>query len=66
MDYIHAIENALDMKSEMELLPLQKGDVPDTQADVSKLIADVGFKPSTSVQDGINKFIKWYRHYYNV
>lgn len=66
MDYINAIENALGIKAEMELLPLQKGDVPDTQADVSKLIADVGFKPSTSVQDGINKFIKWYRNYYQV
>lgn len=66
MDYIGAIENALGMKAEMELLPLQKGDVPDTQADVSKLIADVGFQPSTSVQDGINKFIKWYRNYYQV
>jgi UDP-glucuronate 4-epimerase len=64
MDYIHAIENALGMKAEMELLPLQKGDVPDTQADVSKLVADVGFKPDTSVQEGINKFIQWYRSYY--
>ncbi len=66
MDYIKAIENALGIKAEMELLPLQKGDVPDTQADVSKLIADVGFKPSTSVQDGINQFIQWYRSYYKV
>ena len=66
MDYIHAIESALDIKAEIELLPLQKGDVPDTQADVSKLIADVGFKPNTSIQNGINRFIKWYRQYYNV
>lgn len=66
MDYIKAIENALGMKAEIELLPLQKGDVPDTQADVSKLIADVGFKPSTNVQDGIDKFIQWYRDYYKV
>jgi UDP-glucuronate 4-epimerase len=64
MDYIHAIENALGIKAEIELLPLQKGDVPDTQADVSKLITDVGFKPNTSVQDGINTFIEWYRQYY--
>jgi len=65
MDYIHAIEQALGMKAEMELLPLQQGDVPDTEADVSKLIADVGFKPNTSVQDGIDKFIFWYRQYYS-
>lgn len=66
MDYIKAIENALGIKAEIEFLPLQKGDVPDTEADVSKLIEDVGFKPDTSVQDGINKFIKWYRKYYQV
>ena len=66
MDYIHAIETALGIKAEVELLPLQKGDVPDTQADVSKLIADVGFKPNTSVQEGINTFIKWYRQYYKL
>lgn len=66
MDYIQAIENALGMKAEIELLPLQKGDVPDTEADVSKLIADVGFKPETTVTDGINQFIAWYREYYQV
>ena len=65
MDYIHAIENALGKKAELKLLPLQDGDVPDTQADVSHLENDVGFKPATSVQDGINNFIKWYRDYYN-
>jgi UDP-glucuronate 4-epimerase len=66
MDYIHAIENALGIKAKMELLPLQPGDVPDTQADVNKLIKDVGFKPSTPIQSGIDKFIAWYRHYYDV
>ena len=66
MDYIQAIENALGIKAEMELLPLQPGDVPDTQADVDKLIKDVGFKPNTPIQSGIDKFIAWYRHYYDV
>ncbi len=66
MDYIHAIESALGVKAEMELLPLQPGDVPDTQADVAKLIKDVGFKPDTPIQSGIDKFIAWYRHYYDV
>ena len=66
MDYVQAIENALGMKAEMELLPLQQGDVPDTEADVSKLVEDVGFKPDTTVQDGINRFIAWYRDYYKV
>jgi len=66
MDYIHAVEKALGIKAAMKLLPLQKGDVPDTEADVSQLIADVGFKPETSVQVGINQFIAWYRDYYQV
>ena len=65
MDYIAAIENALGMKAEMQMLPLQKGDVPDTEADVSKLVADVGFKPETTVQEGIDKFIAWYLEYYD-
>lgn len=64
LDYINAIENALGIKAVMELLPLQQGDVPDSNADVSRLEADVGFKPDTTVQDGINDFIKWYRSYY--
>ncbi len=66
MDYIKAIENALNIKAKMELLPLQPGDVPDTQADVDKLITDVAFKPETSVQEGINQFIDWYLQYYHV
>lgn len=64
LDYIQAIETALGKKAEMELLPLQAGDVPDTQADISHLQSAVGFKPSTSVQQGINQFVKWYRNYY--
>lgn len=66
MDYIKAIENSLGIKAQMELLPLQDGDVPDTQADVKHLERDVDFKPNTTVQDGINKFVKWYRDYYQV
>lgn len=66
MDYIKAIETALGMEAQMELLPLQKGDVPDTRADVSHLQRDTGFKPDTPIQTGINQFIKWYRDYYQV
>jgi UDP-glucuronate 4-epimerase len=47
------------------LLPLQLGDVPDTYADVEGLIKDVGYKPSTSIEVGIESFVKWYRDYYN-
>jgi UDP-glucuronate 4-epimerase len=64
MDYIKAIEKALGRNAEMELLPLQPGDVPDTHADVSALMADTGFKPDTPVEVGVKNFIDWYTQYY--
>lgn len=66
MDYIGAVESALGMTAEKNLLPLQAGDVPMTFADVDDLVADVGFKPSTSIDDGISKFVAWYRAYFSV
>lgn len=66
MDYIGAIESALGMTAEKNLLPIQPGDVPATFADVDDLVADVGFKPSTSIQDGISSFVEWYRDYYKL
>jgi UDP-glucuronate 4-epimerase len=50
----------------MELLPLQPGDVPDTYADVSSLVAAVGYKPATSVKEGVARFVEWYRNYHGV
>ena len=64
MDYIHALENALDRKAKINLLPLQPGDVPDTYADVSNLVEQFDYKPSTNVEDGITQFIGWYRKYF--
>ena len=61
MDYIHALENALDRKAKINLLPLQPGDVPDTWADVDDLVEQFDYKASTLVGDGIAKFIGWYR-----
>lgn len=66
MDYIAAIEKALGMKAEKEFLPLQPGDVPDTYADVEDLVKDFDYKPSTDVQNGIDKFIHWYKDYYKI
>jgi len=66
MDYIGAIESALGMTAEKNMLPIQPGDVPATYADVADLVADVGFKPETSVQEGIARFVDWYRLYYFV
>jgi len=65
MEYISAIENSLGMKAKINFLPLQPGDVPTTYADVNELIKDFDFKPKTDVRDGIEKFIKWYKEFYN-
>lgn len=64
--FITAIETACGTKAKENLLPMQAGDVPITYADVDDLIADTGFKPSTSIEEGIGKFVEWYRKYYSV
>jgi len=48
----------------MEMLPLQAGDVPDTEADISDLIASVGYRPRVGVEEGVANFVRWYRDYY--
>ena len=64
--YIEVIEQCLDKKAIRENLPMQLGDVFETNADVSELIEDTGYKPQTSIQAGISNFIKWYREYYGL
>jgi UDP-glucuronate 4-epimerase len=64
MDYIGALEKALGKKAEMEMLPLQPGDVPDTYADVTELVEQFGYKPATPVEQGIANFVAWYRDYF--
>ena len=66
MSFIEAIENALGKKGKKNLLPMQAGDVPATYADIDALSKDVGFRPSTTIVDGICKFVDWYRIYYGV
>ncbi len=63
---IEALENALGKKAERRLKPMQPGDVPATYADVDDLIKDVGFKPETPIEVGIEKFVDWYRAYYKI
>ena len=63
--YIEVLEQCLGRKAQMELLPLQAGDVPDTEADVSDLIANVGYRPQVQVEEGVAKFVDWYRGYYD-
>ena len=64
MDYIAAIEEATGKKATIRYQPLQAGDVPDTFADVTSLAEVVGYKPTTSVHDGVRSFVEWYRDYY--
>jgi UDP-glucuronate 4-epimerase len=64
MDYIGAIEAALGKKAEMEMLPLQLGDVPDTYADVTDLVEQFHYKPATRVYQGVANFVAWYRDYF--
>jgi len=66
MDYIKAIEGALEINAEKELLPLQPGDVPDTYADVEDLVREFDYKPSMSVKLGVKNFIDWYKEYNNL
>ena len=65
MDYIQALEKALGLKATLELLPMQDGDVPATQADVSALESDFGYHPQVGVEEGITRFVEWYRSYYS-
>ncbi|RDS83640.1 NAD-dependent epimerase [Dyella monticola] len=62
--YIEVLEHCLGRKAKMEMLPLQAGDVPDTEADVTELIQSVGYAPKISVATGIDNFVSWYRSYY--
>jgi UDP-glucuronate 4-epimerase len=64
MHYIETLEKALGKTAKKNLLPMQPGDVPATYADVADLEADVGFKPQTSVEEGIERFVQWYKNYY--
>jgi UDP-glucuronate 4-epimerase len=65
MRYIELIEDALGRKAELNLLPLQPGDVPATCANVSDLMRDVGYRPQTSVEVGVANFVTWFKAYYN-
>ena len=65
LDYIRAIEDATGRRAELELLPLQPGDVPDTFADVRFLESAVGYRPETDVATGVARFVDWYRSYYD-
>ena len=64
MEFIQTLEKHLGKEAKKEYLPLQAGDVPKTYADVDDLIQNVGFKPETSIDEGIGRFVEWYRVFY--
>jgi len=64
--FIEVLEEKLGKKAVMNLMPIQPGDVPATCADVDDLMEDVGFRPATSIEEGIGRFVDWYRDYYKV
>ena len=66
MSYINAIEDCLGKKAKKEFLPLQLGDVPSTSSDCSELDSWIGFKPKTTVMEGVEQFVKWYRNFYKI
>jgi UDP-glucuronate 4-epimerase len=64
MHYIEVLEHCLGREAKKDMLPLQPGDVPDTYADVADLVEQFDYKPATSVEDGVARFVDWYRGYY--
>jgi UDP-glucuronate 4-epimerase len=64
LDFIEAIETKLGKQAIKNMLPLQIGDVPASHADVKDLMEDLGYKPDTPIQEGINRFIDWYLEFY--
>ena len=66
MNYIEAIEKALKKKANKQLLPIQQGDVPNTWANVDELIREFNYQPNTTIEEGINKFVEWFKDYYKI
>ena len=63
---VELLERELGRKAITKLAPIQPGDVPETCADVSDLMRDVGFRPSTSIEEGVRRFAAWYREYHKL
>jgi UDP-glucuronate 4-epimerase len=61
---VELLEKEFGRKAKFELLPMQAGDVPETRADIDDLMHDVGFRPSTSIEDGVRNFVAWYKEYH--
>jgi UDP-glucuronate 4-epimerase len=66
MDFIEAVEKSLGKKAEKNFLQMQPGDVPATWANVDDLVDDFGYAPSITVEEGIDRFVKWYLEFFNI
>lgn len=66
LQFVEVLEEKLGKKAVKEYMPMQQGDVPETYADVDDFVRDVGFRPGTSIEDGVGQFVDWYREYYCV
>ena len=66
MDFIQSLENSLDKKADKEFLEMQPGDVKATWADIRELVSAVGYSPKTNIDQGVDKFITWYKSYYKI
>lgn len=64
LTFIELLEQAIGQQVEKNMLPMQPGDVPDTYANVDALVNDVGYQPNTSVEEGVKRFVEWYKSYY--
>jgi UDP-glucuronate 4-epimerase len=64
IDFIHSIENALGQKAQLDMLPMQEGDVEVTYASTKKLFEKYLYKPSTNIDEGVLKFVEWYKEFY--
>ena len=65
LKYIKTLEDRLGKRAEMNMLPLQPGDVPNTSADVKDLVRDFDYQPKTTVEEGVARFVEWYKDYYS-
>jgi UDP-glucuronate 4-epimerase len=66
LDLIAAIERACNRKAELVFEPMQPGDVAETFADIEASTRDLGYRPATTIEDGVPRFVDWFRHYYGV
>ncbi len=64
--YIQVLEDCIGKKADKNFMPMQPGDVPATYADVDDLVSDFGYKPDTSIEEGIREFVTWYKEYFNI